>query len=160
VRYQRPGFRPQTLLTSLLDPASYPAAEIAELYHERWELELGFDEIKTHTLEREEALRSRAPERVRQEVWGLAIAYNLLRLHMQHVAQRERVAPSRISFRHTLLLVRNFWQLTAWLTSPGNLPRRLEGLHQELALLILPPRRPRRYPRAVKIKMSSYPRSR
>jgi hypothetical protein len=45
---------------------------------------------------------------VRQEVWGLAIAYNLLRLHMQHVAQRERVAPSRISFRHTLLLVRNF----------------------------------------------------
>jgi hypothetical protein len=160
VRYQRPGFRPQTLLTSLLDPASYPAAEIAELYHERWELELGFDEIKTHTLEREEALRSRAPERVRQEVWGLAIAYNLLRLHMQHVAQRERVAPSRISFRHTLLLVRNFWQLTAWLASPGNLPRRLEGLHQELALLVLPPRRPRRYPRAVKIKMSSYPRSR
>jgi len=160
VRYQRQGFRPQTLLTSLLEPATYPAAEIAELYHERWELELGFDEIKTHTLEREEALRSRAPERVRQEVWGLAIAYNLLRLHMQHVAQRERVAPSRISFRHTLLLVRNFWQLTAWVTSPGNLPRRLEGLHQELALLILPPRRPRRYPRAVKIKMSNYPRSR
>ena len=160
VRYQRQGFRPQTLLTSLLDPVAYPAAEIAELYHERWELELGFDEIKTHTLEREETLRSRAPERVRQEVWGLAIAYNLLRLHMQHVAQRQRVAPSRISFRHTLLLVRNFWQLTAWLTSPGNLPRRLEGLHQELALLILPPRRPRRYPRAVKIKMSSYPRSR
>jgi hypothetical protein len=160
VRYQRQGFRPQTLLTSLLDPATYPAAEIAELYHERWELELGFDEIKTHTLEREEALRSRAPERIRQEVWGLAIAYNLLRLHMQHVAQRERVAPSRISFRHTLLLVRNFWQLTAWLASPGNLPRRLDGLHQELALLILPPRRPRRYPRAVKIKMSNYPRSR
>jgi hypothetical protein len=160
VRYQRQGFRPQTLLTSLLDPVAYPAAEIAELYHERWELELGFDEIKTHTLEREEALRSRAPERVRQEVWGLAIAYNLLRLHMQHVAQRQRLAPSRISFRHTLLLVRNFWQLTAWLASPGNLPRRLEGLHQELALLILPPRRPRRYPRAVKIKMSNYPRSR
>jgi len=160
VRYQRQGFRPQILLTSLLDPATYPAAEIAELYHERWELELGFDEIKTHTLEREEALRSRAPERIRQEVWGLAIAYNLLRLHMQHVAQRERVAPTRISFRHALLLVRNFWQLTAWLASPGNLPRRLEGLHQELALLVLPPRRPRRYPRAVKIKLSNYPRSR
>ena len=47
VRYQRQGFRPQTLLTSLLDPATYPAAEIAELYHERWELELGFDEIKS-----------------------------------------------------------------------------------------------------------------
>jgi hypothetical protein len=160
VRYQRKGFRPQTLLTSLLDPRAYPAAEIAELYHERWELELGFDEIKTHTLEREETLRSRAPERVRQEVWGLAIAYNLVRLHMQHVAQRAAVAPTRISFRHALLHLRGFWQLTAWIASPGNLPRRLDHLHQELALLILPPRRPRSYPRAVKIKMSSYPRSR
>jgi hypothetical protein len=160
VRYQRKGFRPQMLLTSLLDPRAYPAAEIAELYHERWELELGFDEIKTHTLEREETLRSRAPERVRQEVWGLAIAYNLVRLHMQHVAQRAAVAPTRISFRHALLLLRNFWQLTAWIASPGKVPRRLDDLHQELALLILPPRRPRSYPRAVKIKMSSYPRSR
>ncbi len=160
VRYQRKGFRPQTLLTSLLDPAAYPAAEIAELYHERWELELGFDEIKTHTLEREEALRSRAPERVHQEVWGLAIAYNLVRLEMQHVAERVRLTPTRISFRHTLLLLRNFWQLTAWVASPGNLPRRLDGLHQEVALLVLPPRRPRRYPRTVKIKMSNYPRSR
>jgi len=160
IRYQRKGFRPQTLLTSLLDPALYPAAEIAELYHERWELELGFDEIKTHTLEREEALRSRAPERVLQEVWGLAIAYNLVRLHMQHVAQQAAVAPTRISFRHALLLLRGFWQLTAWIASPGKLPRRLDDLHQEFALLILPPRRPRRYPRAVKIKMSNYPRSR
>jgi hypothetical protein len=70
------------------------------------------------------------------------------------------VAPTRISFRHTLMLVRGFWQLTAWIASPGKLPRRLEDLHQETALLILPPRRERRYPRAVKIKMSSYPRSR
>jgi hypothetical protein len=159
IRSQRRGFRPQTLLTSLLDPARYSASEIIELYHERWELELGFDAIKTHTLEREETLRSRAPERVRQEVWGLAIAYNLVRLHMQEVAQRVGVSPWRISFRHALLLLRGFW-LTAWVTAPGNLPRRLDGLHQELALLVLPPRRPRRYPRAVKIKMSSYPRSR
>jgi hypothetical protein len=53
------------LLTSLLDPLAYPADEIVALYHERWELELGFDEIKTHTLEREEMLlRSKAPERI------------------------------------------------------------------------------------------------
>jgi hypothetical protein len=159
LRYQRRGFRPQTLLTSMLDPNAFPAVEIAELYHERWELELGFDEIKTHALEREEALRSRAPERVLQEIWGLAIAYNLVRLHMQHVAQRLSLPPCRISFRHALLLLRGFW-LTAWVTAPGNLPRRLDDLHQEIALLVLPPRRPRRYPRAVKIKMSNYPRSR
>lgn len=157
IRYHRRGFRPQTLLTSLLDSAAYPAAEIVALYHERWELELAFDEVKTHTLEREEALRSRAPARVRQEIWGLAIGYNLVRLEMQHVATRADVAPHRISYRHTLMLIRNFW-LTAWLAPPGVLPRRLEALHDELALLILPPRRSqRRFPRAVKIKMSNYP---
>ena len=156
VRYQRRGFRPQILLTSLLDPVAYPAAEIRDLYHERWELELGFDEIKTHTLEREEALRSRAPDRVRQELWGLAIGYNLVHLEMERVARRTGIPPRRISYRHALMLIRNFW-ITAWVASPGVLPRRLETLHEELALLILPDRRPRRFPRAVKIKMSNYP---
>lgn len=157
IRYHRRGFRPQTLLTSLLDPVAYPAAEIVELYHERWELEVAFDEVKPHTLERAETLRSRAPERIRQELWGLAIGYNLVRLEMQRVATRADLAPQRISYRHALMLIRNFW-LTAWLAPPGALPRRLEALHDECALLILPPRRSqRRFPRAVKIKMSNYP---
>ena len=157
VRYQRRGFRSQVLLTSLLDHMAYPAAEVAELYHERWELELGFDEVKTHTLEREEALRSRAPERVRQEIWGLAIGYNLVRLEMERAAETLRLPPTRISFRHSLLLVRTFLLVTAWASNPANLPRRLEDLHKEVALLVLPERRRQRsYPRAVKIKMSNY----
>lgn len=155
VHYQRPGFRPQTLLTSLLDPVAFPAHEIIELYHERWELEIGFDEIKTHTLERCETLRSKASVGVLQELWGLAIAYNLVRLEMLRVAQHLRSPPARISFRHALMLVRNFL-LSAWLASPGVLPKRLDALHQEIALLLLPPRRDRRYPREVKIKMSPY----
>jgi hypothetical protein len=160
IRYQRRGFRPQILLTSLLDPGVYPAAEIIALYHERWEIELGFDEVKTHTLEREEAsLRCKAPERVRQEVWGLAIAYNLVRLTMARVAERAGVSPTQISYRHAVNFIRLFW-LSAHLASPGVLPRRLDALHQELELLILPPRRPRRFPRAVKIKMSKFPRKR
>ena len=160
IRYHHRGFRPQTLLTSLLNPVAYPATEIVALYHERWELELGFDEVKTHTLEREEALRSKTPARITQEVWGLALGYNLVRLAMARVAARARVPPVRISFRHALQFIRLFW-LTAWTTSPGVLPRRLEALHEELALLILPERRPRRrFPRAVKIKMSNYPRKR
>lgn len=158
IGYQRRGFRPQTLLTSLLDADRHPASEIVALYHERWELELGFDEIKTHTLEREEALRSRAPERVRQEVWGLAIAYNLLRLHMQQVATHLGIPPVRISFRGAILELRNFWA-AAWAISPGTLPRALERLRDRLAFLVLPPRRARSYPRAVKIKMSNYPRN-
>jgi hypothetical protein len=155
IRYQRRGFRAQTLLTSLLDSSVYPAAEIAALYHERWELEIGFDEIKTHTLDREETLRSRAPERIRQELWGLAIGYNLVRLEMERAAQRIGLPPSRISYRGSLLMIRNFW-LAAWQVATGNLPRRLDILHDDVALNVLPPRRQRRYPRAVKIKMSNY----
>ncbi len=156
IRYHRRGFRSQTLLTSLLDPNTYPAQEIVALYHERWELEIGFDEIKTHTLEREETLRSRAPERIRQELWGLAIGYNLVRLEMERAAQRIGLPPSRISYRASLMMIRNFW-LAAWQVATGNLPRRLDILHEDVALLVLPPRRARRYPRAVKIKMSNYP---
>jgi len=159
VRVQRPGFRPYWVFTSLRNPATHPATDLAALYHERWELELAFDELKTHTLERAEALRSKAPSRVEQEVWGLLLAYNLVRLVMSRAAPRARVPPVRLSYRYALLAVRAFWH-AAWDTSPGTLPRRLEALLDELALFVLPERRPRRYPRAVKIKMSNYPRNR
>lgn len=160
IHYQRQGFRPQILLTSLLDPVAFPADEIVALYHERWELELAYDEIKTHTLEREESsLRCRHPERIAQELWGLAIAYNLVRLTMADVARRAGVHPVRLSYRHALHFIRAFW-LSAWLAAPGTLPKRLHALLNELPLLLLPPRRDRTYPRAVKIKMSNYPRKR
>ena len=69
IRYKMPGFREQFLLTSLRDP-EFPAQEIVTLYHERWELELGYDEIKTEMLDREEAIRSQKPDGVEQELWG------------------------------------------------------------------------------------------
>jgi len=159
VRYRRKGFKPQILLTSLLDGEKYPAAEIAELYHERWELEIGYDEIKTHALEREEAIRSKSPERVAQEVWGLAVAYNLVRHEMVAVAEKCQVAPRRISFRGALRLIRDlyFW---AEVASPGKLPKMIRDMRIEMEDLILPPRRSqRRYPRHVKIKMSNYARN-
>src|SRR5204863_52073 len=83
-------------------PATHPAAELAALYHERWELELAFDELKTHTCERVETLRSKAPARVEQEVWGLLLAYNLVRLVMSRAAPRARVPPVRLSYRYAL----------------------------------------------------------
>jgi hypothetical protein len=159
VRVHRRGCRPYWVFTSLLNPATHPAAEIAALYHERWELELAFDELKTHTCERVEALRSKAPSRVEQEVWGLLLGYNLVRLVMGRAAPRAGVPPGRLSYRGALLAVRAFWQ-AAWDTSPGTLPRRLEVLLEDLARFVLPQRRPRRYARAVKIKMSNYPRNR
>ena len=65
----------------------------------------------------------------------------------------------RLSYRYALLAVRAFWH-AAWDTSPGTLPRRLDALLDELALFVLPERRPRHYPRTVKLKMSNYPRNR
>lgn len=160
IRYQRPGFKPEWLLTSLLDSKVYPAREVIALYHERWELEQGYDEIKTEMLDREETIRSRNPERVRQEVWGILLAFNLVRLEMERIAEEAEVEPTRISFIMSLHLICDEWLLSAS-ASPGAIPGHLRKLRQNLQRYILPPRRPsRRYPRAVKIKMSSYPRKR
>jgi len=159
VRYRRRGFRPRTLLTSLLDSKAYPTAEIAELYHERWELELGYDEIKTEMLERVEAIRSEAAERVRQEVWGLAVAYNLVRQEMEAAALEWGVPPRRISFAGSLRAVRDLFMWAA-VASPGSLPKMLKGLRLEMRHFILPPRRSERcYRRHVKIIMTHYPRN-
>jgi Insertion element 4 transposase N-terminal/Transposase DDE domain len=159
IRYKRPGFREQWLLTSLRDPETYPATEVVSLYHERWELELGYDEIKTELLEREEAIRSKKPDGVLQELWGVLLAYNLVRLEMESIAREAKIEPTRISFVEALRLMRDEW---GWLSvaSPGAIPKRLAAMRRSLKRYVLPPRRPRRFPRAVKLKMSNYDRKR
>jgi len=160
ISYQRKGFRPEILLTSLLDAEKYPAQEVVALYHERWELELGYDEIKTEMLDREETIRSKSPPAVTQELWGVLLAYNLVRLEMARVADEAGVPPIRISFVAALRLIVDEWMWCS-VGSPGAIPKRLRELRQNIKRYILPPRRTARsYPRAVKIKMSSYPRKR
>jgi Insertion element 4 transposase N-terminal/Transposase DDE domain len=160
IRYQRKGFRPQMLLTSLLDAAAYPRDEIAALYHERWEIELGYDEIKSEMLENRECIRSKSPERVEQELLGVFLAYNLIRLEMAHIADEAGVAPTRISFAATLETMTAEWFFMANMTA-GAIPARLRTLEAKLARLLLPERRSERsYPREVKIKMSNYNRKR
>lgn len=162
IHYKRRGFPPSTLLTSLTDAEAYPAKELVALYHERWECELGYDELKTHMLLREEAIRSRTPEGVRQELWGIAIAYNLVRLEMERAAAEANVPPTRISFVHALtFVVQEISGLAGQRLALGTIPSRLDYLHQQLKRLVLPERRTKRvFPRAVKIKMSNYPRKR
>lgn len=160
IRYTRRGFPPQILLTSMLDPKAFPSKEIAALYHERWEIELGYDEVKSEMLEREETIRSKSPRGVAQELWGVAISYNLVRLEMARVAAEAGVPPTRVSFVAALVYIRNalHWASGA---SPGTHPDRLARMRSDLAAFILPPRRSRRsFPRAVKLKMSNYARKR
>jgi hypothetical protein len=155
IQYIRKGFRPQRLITSLLDPEQYPASELIALYHERWEIELGYDEVKTKMLE-SIPLRSKSVDRVRQEIWGLLIAYNLIRLEMERAADAAGVPPTRISFVAVFRMICDEWLWCA-IAAPGAIPRHLRNLRKNISLFVLPPRRSERsYPRAVKVKMSNY----
>lgn len=148
------------LMTSLLDHKTCPGAELLALYHKRWELEIAFDEIKTHMLNEHVVLRSRTVEGTYQEIWGTLTLYNLLRREMASVAQSQDLPPNRISFTGALLLVQNFF-ISALTAAPGVLPKELAELEYRMGrTMILPPRRSqRRCPRQVKVKMSSYPKA-
>jgi Insertion element 4 transposase N-terminal/Transposase DDE domain len=74
------------LITSILDPAEAPAVELAALYHERWEIELIFDEIETHQMAESRVLRSQTAELVRQEIWALLLAHYAVRSFMREAA--------------------------------------------------------------------------
>jgi hypothetical protein len=97
------------LVTSILEPARAPAAELAALYHERWEMETAFDELKTHLRGSQRVLRSKTPELVRQEAWGFLLAHFALRALMHEAAlgalPRAR-DPDSLSFTHALRVTR------------------------------------------------------
>src|SRR5260370_29976139 len=118
IRYRSPKGTPRWLLTSLTDVDSYPAAEFVQLYGERWEIEQGYDEVKTELLEAEETVRSKSPSSIQQELWGVLLAYNLVRLEMERIAEEARGQPIIISFVHALRLIQDEW-LWAAVTSPG-----------------------------------------
>ncbi|MDP9352746.1 MAG: transposase, partial [Chloroflexota bacterium] len=116
--------------------------------------------LKTEMLEREEALRSKSPEAVAQELWGLLLVYNLVRLEMERTAAEAQVEPVRISFVAALRLIRDEWLWCA-VASPGAIPRHLQNMRRDLKFFVLPERRSHRSnPRAVKLKMSNYDRKR
>lgn len=158
--YRAVGHEPQRLMTSLLDPERWPADEVINMYHERWEIELGYRELKASLLDRKESLRSKSPEGVRQEIWGILIAYNLIRKRMAYAAERIGVVPNRMGFRYSMMMVRAFCISTAWGVAPANLPDHLVRLDGDLKEALLPERRSdRSYPRWVKVKMSGYKRN-
>ena len=94
------------LLTTALDPAAAPAAELAALYHERWEIETALDELKTHLRGARVVLRGKTPELVRQEFWGLLLAHFAARGLMHEAALRAGEDPDRLSFLHPVRVVR------------------------------------------------------
>ena len=106
IEYRVDGGEVIRLLTDLMDPAAFPAGELAALYRERWESEGSFRQVKTFQRGPQEILRSADPELVRQEAWAhLAVHHCLTRIIMR-LAGQERTDPDRISFTKVLKHVR------------------------------------------------------
>ena len=93
------------LITTILDPKQAPAQELAALYHERWEMETALDELKTHLRGAQIVLRSKTPELVRQEFYGLLMAHFAIRGLMHEAALHAGEDPDRISFVHSTRVV-------------------------------------------------------
>jgi hypothetical protein len=93
------------LITTVLDSAAAPAKELAALYHERWEIETALDELKTHLRGAQIVLRSKTPELVRQEFYGLLMAHYAIRGLMHEAALLADEDPDRLSFLHAVRVV-------------------------------------------------------
>ena len=94
------------LVTTIVDPEKAPAEQLAALYHERWEIETAFDELKTHLRGARMILRSKTPDLVRQEFYGLMMAHFAVRGLMHEAALSAEEDPDRISFVHAVRVVR------------------------------------------------------
>lgn len=94
------------LVTTILDPETAPARELAALYHERWEIETALDELKTHLRGSKIVLRSKTPDLVRQEFYGFMMAHFAIRGLMHEAALKANEDPDRLSFIHAVRVVR------------------------------------------------------
>ena len=94
------------MFTTLLDPAEAPAAELAFAYAQRWEIELAFDELKTHQRGTKAVLRSKSPALVEQEIWGHLCCHYAIRTLMFEAAHDADVDPDRVSFVAALRIAR------------------------------------------------------
>lgn len=103
VQGKEPSYR---LITTLLDTQTAPAAELAALYHERWEIESAFAELKTYLRGRRMILRSQGPELVLQEFYGLLLAHFIVRQLLHEAACQAHRDPDELSFVHAVRVLR------------------------------------------------------
>jgi hypothetical protein len=89
-------------------------------------------------LEREEALRSKPPAGVAQELWSLGLLYNLIRVEMEQIAAEAAISPMRIGFKSALQFIQSCWLICSAM-APGRIPKKLRRLREDLNQFILPP---------------------
>ena len=145
------------ILTSMVDPMAYPSAEIVDLYSHRWEIEMGYREMKQHLLASRFTLRSNLPELIRQELWGVLLAYNLIRYKMVLMAKSlKSVFPNQLSFRDASSHI--IHKLTMMpIYAPGNVPGLILEIERNASQFKLEGKRERSYPRTLKVSKNRYP---
>lgn len=162
IRLQIPGFRPVTLVTNLLDP-TITARDIAVHYHQRWDIEVAYDEIKTHqcaTLRGQSptTFRSKRPDLVKQELYAMLIMYNAVRWLIYQAAVQHDKDPRAISFLDALQHLID----AAPIMTAAPRQQQHDKFTYLLALIadcdIDRPRRPRVNARVVKVKISKFKR--
>jgi len=145
------------ILTSMTDPLRFPSADIVDLYGHRWEIELGFREMKQSLLDNRFTLRSNQPELIRQELWGILLAYNLIRYQMVLMASSlDGVHPNQLSFHGASMHIIHALSQLSFCT-PGNIPKYTMDITKSAKQFVLPSRRERVFPRALKCSKNRYP---
>jgi hypothetical protein len=152
------GFRVRrlTVLTTLLDPQRYPAAQILQAYLRRWRLEMCLDDLKSTLCA--DFLRGRTPQMIRKELYTRLIAHNLVRCMMAQAAAQAGVPLERISFKGSLDSLRHFSHAMARARCRAHRRRLWHRLLETLGGDLVPLRPGRREPRALKRKKNKYPR--
>jgi len=151
-----PGYdETHRLVTTLLDPETYPVLDLICTYHHRWEVEITIDELDTHQRLLPGPLRSLKPVGVIQELYGLLIAHYIIRALMYEAAHHLQLEPNRLSF---IGAVRVLQQAVPefQMTTPEQLPALYQRLLRDIGRKRLPQRRLRSNPRVVKRKMSNF----
>lgn len=155
--YQHPKGDIKGFITSLTDPETSPMETLLSIYWERWEIEQGFGELKSSQLNNEITLRSRFPQGVRQELWGVLLGYNLIRLEMAAIAKEADVSPTRISFTAAICIIDTQVRALA-LSSNGTIPKKLQLMRKDVKHFVLPDKRKHRtFSRSVLYIPSRYP---
>lgn len=144
------------LVTTLLNPRVAPALTLIGLYHERWEIELIFDEIKTHERAGRKVLRSRTPEGVRQELYGLFLAHYAVRVLLAQAAIEAELDPDRLSFSEGVFELTEMICFALPLEPQEATASLLARLRHRMANHVLPARRLRINRREVKQLYSKY----
>lgn len=143
------------LVTTLLNPQTAPAKDLVILYHERWEIELVIDEVKTHERAQRKVLRSRTAVGVRQELYGIFLAHYAVRVLMYEAACEAGVDPDRLSFTESMFQLCETIPFAQIMQAQDAEPIR-RRLQRDMSAVILPPRLLRVNRREVKQVYNKY----